>query len=203
MNDYFDSKKWKSFLKENKKYSMDECGEMPPEDVVTQVADRGAVHHGLEKDHEGEMARSQLMGAQESASVLMDMIQDGDELPAWLQSKLTKAADYLSMARRWMEYKSTGGAPQGGVPAAGGTVGIHENHHDLSHYSEPALEAAKYALEQIPNATERHGAALENEIYTYLEEGFREVKQPEEIFKLADDALAAAGIMLGLGPDDL
>ena len=65
MNDFFNSRKWRQFLKESK---VDEaCGDMP-----TAVIDRGPVHHGLEKDHEGEMARSQLMGASESAAALMD-----------------------------------------------------------------------------------------------------------------------------------
>jgi hypothetical protein len=74
---------------------------------------------------------------------------------------------------------------------------------DLSQYSEEAIEAAKYALEQIPNATERHGAAIENEIHRYLEEGFGETKQPREIFKMTDEALSVAGVILGVGPDVL
>jgi len=74
---------------------------------------------------------------------------------------------------------------------------------DLSQYSEDAIEAAKYALEQIPNATERHGAAIENEIHQYLQTGFGETKQPREIFRMTDEALSVAGVILGVGPDVL
>ena len=160
--------------------------------MAPPAPDRGAMHHGTEKDHEGEMARSQLMGAQESAAGLLSMIQDGDELPAWLQSKLTKAHDYLTMAQRYLQYKSQ-------KPS----VSLQESSEDIADYPEAAVDAAKHALEQMPHATLRHAANLENEIYTYLEEGFSEIKQPEEIFKLADDALSVAGIMMGVGPDAL
>ena len=37
----------------------------------------------------------------------MSLIQDGENLPAWVQAKLTKASDYLDSVRRYMEYKET------------------------------------------------------------------------------------------------
>ena len=73
----------------------------------------------------------------------------------------------------------------------------------LAQYSEEAVEAAKAALEAIPDAGAHSGAALENEIHHYLEQGFGETKRPREIFKIGDEALAVAGVILGLGPDAL
>jgi len=102
MNDYFNNNKWKNFLRESKKNSVDEgCGDMPPLPPVSAMpvdADHG-------DDHEGEMARSQLQQAAEASASLMALIQDGENLPAWVQAKLTKASDYLDSVRRYMEYK--------------------------------------------------------------------------------------------------
>ena len=192
MDDFFNSRKWKQFLKENK--VSEACGDMPT------VADRGPVHTGLEKDHEGEMARSQLMGASESAAALMDMIQEGDELPAWLQSKLTKAADYLNMARRYMEYQSY---KDSGTMGAGQAIAVTMQ-EGAAEYSPLAQQAAEHAVSLLPQATEADGAAIENEVYGFLE-SLPEVQamEPEQLFALGDEALSAAGVMLGLGPDVL
>tara|TARA_R100001015_G_C4469177_1_gene53438 strand:- start:95 stop:370 length:276 start_codon:yes stop_codon:yes gene_type:complete len=46
-------------------------------------------------DHEGSMARSQLLRSAEYSTKLMQMIGDDTMLDAWVQSKLTKASDYL------------------------------------------------------------------------------------------------------------
>ena len=70
----------------------------------------------------------------------------------------------------------------------------------LSQYSKQAQEAAKWALEQVPWANAAAGAVLENEIHRYLEnQGFD--PQGDEIFKIGDEALSVAGILLGLSPD--
>ena len=55
-------------------------------------------------DNEGGMARSQLLQILSSAQILMQLIDDGEELDAWVQSKLTKAADYLKAAESNQEY---------------------------------------------------------------------------------------------------
>ena len=104
MNDYFNSNKWKKFLSENKKYSVEEgCGDMPP----LPPAPAPMAAEPSTDDHEGEMARSQLQQAAEASASLMSLIQDGENLPAWVQAKLTKASDYLDSVRRYMEYKET------------------------------------------------------------------------------------------------
>ena len=32
------------------------------------------------------------------------MVQDGDEFPAWIQSKMTKIADYIGAVKHYLEY---------------------------------------------------------------------------------------------------
>ena len=58
---------------------------------------------------EGRMAKSQLYRTAEYASELEQMIQDGDELDAWVQAKITKASDYLSSVKHYLYYKNVRG----------------------------------------------------------------------------------------------
>jgi len=46
-------------------------------------------------DKEGSMAKNQLMRCGKYAYEMMDMLSDEDQLPSWLQSKITLAAQYL------------------------------------------------------------------------------------------------------------
>ena len=56
------------------------------------------------------MAKSQLFRAAKYAQEIMDNISDDDELEAWVQSKITKAADYLGAVKHYLEYEyRTGG----------------------------------------------------------------------------------------------
>ena len=45
----------------------------------------------VEPDHEGEMAVAQLHRLNDISAMLLDMISSGDELPGWVQYKLTRA----------------------------------------------------------------------------------------------------------------
>ncbi len=51
---------------------------------------------------EGSMARSQLGRTVEIAAMLQDMIQDESDLEEWVESKITKAQDYLSSVLNYM-----------------------------------------------------------------------------------------------------
>ena len=63
-------------------------------------------HH----DEEGRMAKSQLYRAAKYAQEIMNNIGDDDELEGWVQSKITKAADYLGSVKHYLEYEyRTGG----------------------------------------------------------------------------------------------
>jgi len=54
-------------------------------------------------DHEGEMAVRQLHRLNDITSMLLDMIAGGDELPAWVQSKLTRAYTDLNDVFGYLE----------------------------------------------------------------------------------------------------
>ena len=59
-----------------------------------EISDGGYVQ--LEKSHgEASMARGQLARSAEISTALLDIIDDEDDLPEWVESKITLAQDYL------------------------------------------------------------------------------------------------------------
>ncbi len=56
-----------------------------------------------EYDQEGDMAKSDLRSIISNAKRVHDMLEDSDNLPEWVQSKITKAEDYMSTVANYME----------------------------------------------------------------------------------------------------
>ena len=64
-----------------------------------------AVREAKEKteyDYEGDMARGQLQSIIMNAQRVHDMLKDNDNLPEWVQSKITLAEDYISTVSNYM-----------------------------------------------------------------------------------------------------
>ena len=61
-----------------------------------------------EKDHEISMARGELEAIADKATQLASMLQsksdEGNPLEAWVQSKITKAKDYINSVSDYMMY---------------------------------------------------------------------------------------------------
>jgi hypothetical protein len=55
-----------------------------------------------EYDYEGDMARGQLQSIISNAQRVHDMLEDDDNLPEWVQSKITLAEDYISTVANYM-----------------------------------------------------------------------------------------------------
>jgi hypothetical protein len=55
-----------------------------------------------EYDYEGDMARSQLQSIVINAQKVHDMLKDNDNLPEWVQSKITLAEDYILTVSNYM-----------------------------------------------------------------------------------------------------
>jgi hypothetical protein len=68
---------------------------MSSEDV--SIADRG------EYDQEGDMAKDQLHTLTKAANELSAILDDEQNLPEWVQSKITKALDYINAANDYMD----------------------------------------------------------------------------------------------------
>tara|TARA_Y100000389_G_scaffold54036_1_gene49879 strand:- start:11581 stop:11808 length:228 start_codon:yes stop_codon:yes gene_type:complete len=58
-----------------------------------------------EYDNEGEMTKGQLRTLLDAAQELHDMVTDDENLPEWVQSKITKAVDYVDSARDYIKSK--------------------------------------------------------------------------------------------------
>jgi len=68
---------------------------------------------------ESSMAKSELYSVAKYAIELMKMIEDGEQLDAWVQSKITKAADYINSVKRYMEGEKALGADEDSTIAEG------------------------------------------------------------------------------------
>ena len=56
-------------------------------------------------DHEGRHAKMQLQKAAEYSIKLTQMMDDMTQLPSWVQSKITKASDYMSAVYHYLDYE--------------------------------------------------------------------------------------------------
>ena len=93
---------YNSFKKKNKK---------TPDDWIKGKMkklqeDHKEIASGEKKDDEGYMARNELDSIERAIKNLRKSIKSGNQqLPAWVQSKITKAADYISSVYHYMEYE--------------------------------------------------------------------------------------------------
>ena len=68
----------------------------------------GCVGMGVKKmpnaqnQEEARMHRTTLAHLIADVKVLLSLIEDGDDLPEWLETKITKAGDYMSSAARYI-----------------------------------------------------------------------------------------------------
>jgi len=53
-------------------------------------------------DLEGRLAKEQLSKTCEYSQEIMGMIEDSDQLPSWVQAKLTKVADYIGAVKHYL-----------------------------------------------------------------------------------------------------
>jgi hypothetical protein len=56
-----------------------------------------------EYDYEGQMARTQLQTILRNSKDLVDMLSDEENMPEWVQSKITLAQDYITCVRDYLQ----------------------------------------------------------------------------------------------------
>ena len=66
----------------------------------------GQITEGMGADYEGKMAKAQLISIVKNAKDLFDSMDDNTQLKAWIQSKLSKAEDYISSVRTYLDGES-------------------------------------------------------------------------------------------------
>ena len=87
----------------------EECGMDMPRQMGNGMLPNGEI------DEEGRMAKRQLSDIAEYAQELSGMLSDETQLEAWVQSKLTKAADYIKTVKHYVEYGMEEGAYDGSM----------------------------------------------------------------------------------------
>ena len=75
-----------------------------------------------EYDYEGSMAKTQLRTMIDAAQALHDMLEDDENMPEWVQGKITKATDYIDTARDYMKSQANESIDE----ASGTTCGCDE-----------------------------------------------------------------------------
>lgn len=86
-----------------------ELDEVVKEDLVNLLHEREKqltqkAGPGEEYDYEGYMVRTQLRRMEAQASELIKMIEDDEQFPAWLQSKVTLASEYMDTVYDFYKY---------------------------------------------------------------------------------------------------
>ena len=81
-------------------------------DTEIDVVDRG------EYDREGDMAKDDLATIIRAARKLAGMLGDDENMPEWVQSKITKAADYVDTAADYIESNKEQGVAEGEMDEA-------------------------------------------------------------------------------------
>jgi len=86
---------------------------MSKEHISEMLDDDESEEPSNDGDYEGNMARAQLMSIKKSADRLFNMIGDNEGLEAWVQSKLTRAADEITSVYQYLDYEKNKNATAG------------------------------------------------------------------------------------------
>ena len=79
----------------------------------------GGAKGGCQDSREGSMAKHDAMECAEDAQAVADMISETDNLPEWLEAKITLAADYMNRVKDYLtHYKQHGDT----MPGFGGNI---------------------------------------------------------------------------------
>lgn len=78
--------------------------ELMKSDEVPAGYDSSVAGQDQELDYEGYMTKSQLYKIGQYALEMHDMIEDGENLPEWMQSKIAEMAKSIGDAKHALEY---------------------------------------------------------------------------------------------------
>jgi hypothetical protein len=130
-----------------------------------------------EYDYEGDMAKSQLRTILDAAQELHDQLGDEDNLPEWVQSKITLAKEYIDTARDYMKSE--------------GQESVQESYTEeelLELFEALNLDTHKYTFEYL---AEELGFVNEAGLFDGLKRGFENHKAQKDAAKLAKAQMKA------------
>ena len=102
-----------------------------------------------EYDYEGDMAKTQLKTIIRNAQKIHDMIEDNENMPEWVQGKITLAKDYIVVAANYLESEMSEQTDQG-APKKKETK-FHTSLDKLVHktFGKSPAEMKKEEVEQL------------------------------------------------------
>ncbi len=112
------------------------------DEVEIDITDKG------EYDEEGAMSKDQLARAADAALELQGILDDDENLPEWVQNKITKALDYLDTSRDYMKQELDEYTPHPGSEESWDGVSP-DTDQTLSGPINPAPKAAELPEDQV------------------------------------------------------
>ena len=85
--------------------SLDIPGDLDDHEHEKDVGRNLGYGHSKSTDREGRSTKKQLYYIYTKSQSLYDIIRDDDDLPEWVQSKVSRAADKISSVYEYLEYK--------------------------------------------------------------------------------------------------
>ena len=97
---------------DQKKLDVDKDGKIEGEDLAKlrkqkneNLNEENPDNPEVVDDHEGQMAKADLMAIHKHSKEIYNMLGDNEELEGWVQSKITKAAEYMNAVYNNMNYE--------------------------------------------------------------------------------------------------
>jgi len=124
-----------------------------------------------EYDEEGAMSKDQLARAADAALELQGILDDDENLPEWVQNKITKALDYLDTSRDYMKQELGEYAPHSGAeeswdgvnPTTAQTAGTTDQG-----YEGPVAPEGEKDPTQLTKVTKEDSIGKKKSIMDYL-----------------------------------
>jgi hypothetical protein len=112
-------------------------------DVIDNLTEAMAAIDKGEYDFEGQMAKTQLQTTLRNCKDLIAMVKDDDNMPEWVQSKITLAQDYITTVRDYLQSKQELGEE---------TKAEMEKDKDYQDYKDPFFEDSEQHEEEMSDA---------------------------------------------------
>ena len=161
---------WKGYKRMGTKQkggkTVDNCVKM--EDHGPENPD-APVNYG-EYDREGDMAKDDLRTIDDAVEELYSILQADDNLPEWVQAKITKAVDYIDTARDYMKAQNYGeGVDEDSLDSIRDRLrsqglGSPRSSNDGDRFEKEKDSRTDYTLNSIANRSKMDDARTQHEI---------------------------------------
>ena len=139
-------------------------------------------------DHEPEMIRNQLKTAGRASKRIKKHTRKKDDFKAWVQSKITKASDYLDTAADYLDSKDMKEESNPRIPRKKGQPANSKKHSDLYTDENPKgtihglgfknVDTAKASVSKIRNSSRSHAHKIQAAVA--MEQRAREMGKTSE-----------------------